>query len=52
MKQLNYQLIKIYLYISLEDNGKSVMTDTKKTWGLKKLSYENFDSKIHYILQI
>ena len=35
---------RIFLYTLFEDNGKSVMTNTKKTWGLK-LSYENFDSK-------
>tara|TARA_B100000963_G_C22456700_1_gene593712 strand:+ start:136 stop:750 length:615 start_codon:yes stop_codon:yes gene_type:complete len=33
------------IHFIIEDNGKSVMTNTKKTWGLKKLSFENFDSK-------
>jgi|TARA_B100000131_G_C17887239_1_gene520787 pyruvate dehydrogenase E1 component alpha subunit len=27
----------------IEDNGKSVCTDTRKTWNMKNLSYEEFD---------
>tara|TARA_B100002049_G_C15813616_1_gene263965 strand:- start:299 stop:541 length:243 start_codon:yes stop_codon:yes gene_type:complete len=27
----------------IEDNGKSVCTDTRKTWNMNNLSYEEFD---------
>ena len=27
----------------IEDNGKSVCTDTRETWNMKNLSYEEFD---------
>jgi TPP-dependent pyruvate/acetoin dehydrogenase alpha subunit len=29
----------------IEDNGKSVCTDTKKTWNTTKLTYENMNNK-------
>jgi pyruvate dehydrogenase E1 component alpha subunit len=32
----------------IEDNGKSVCTDTKKTWGIDSLTYSNPHSKIIY----
>ena len=36
---------KLPIHFIIEDNSKSVCTDTRKTWSLKKLSYENFKSK-------
>lgn len=40
---------KLPIKFIIEDNSKSVCTDTKKVWSLKKLSYEKFSSKyIHY----
>ena len=33
------------IYFIIEDNNLSVCTDTRKTWGLKKLSYENNKNK-------
>ncbi len=36
---------KLPIHFIVEDNSKSVCTDTRKTWSLKKLSYENFKSK-------
>ena len=36
---------KLPIHFIIEDNAKSVCTDTRKTWSLKKLSYENFKSK-------
>jgi TPP-dependent pyruvate/acetoin dehydrogenase alpha subunit len=33
------------IHFVIEDNGKSVCTDTRKTWGSSKLSYENFDDE-------
>tara|TARA_A200000113_G_scaffold204158_1_gene199670 strand:- start:773 stop:1183 length:411 start_codon:yes stop_codon:yes gene_type:complete len=38
---------KLPIHFVIEDNSKSVCTDTRKTWSLKKLSYEN--SKTSYI---
>ena len=38
---------KLPIHFVIEDNSKSVCTDTRKTWSLKKLSYEN--SKNSYI---
>ena len=35
----------IDLTFIIEDNNLSVCTDTRKAWGLKKLTYENFQSK-------
>ena len=32
---------KLPIHFVIEDNSKSVCTDTRKTWSLKKLSYEN-----------
>ena len=32
----------------IEDNGKSVCTDTRKTWGCRSLTFENSDSKYVY----
>ena len=41
---------KLPIHFVIEDNGKSVCTDTRKTWSMKKLSYENSKSKYitHY----
>ena len=36
---------KLPIHFVIEDNGKSVCTDTRKTWSMKKLSYENYKSK-------
>ena len=36
---------KLPIHFIVEDNSKSVCTDTRKAWSLKKLSYENFKSK-------
>ena len=38
---------KLPIHFVIEDNSKSVCTDTRKTWSLKKLCYEN--SKTSYI---
>jgi len=38
---------KLPIHFVIEDNSKSVCTDTRETWSLKKLSYEN--SKNSYI---
>ena len=31
---------KLPIHFIIEDNTKSVCTDTRKTWSLKKLTYE------------
>ena len=36
---------KLPIHFVIEDNGKSVCTDTRKTWSMKKLSYENYKNK-------
>jgi len=36
---------KLPIHFIIEDNNKSVCTDTKKTWSLKKLTYENKSDK-------
>ncbi len=36
---------KLPIKFIIEDNNLSVCTDTRKTWGLKKLTYENSQSK-------
>ena len=36
---------KLPIHFIIEDNTKSVCTDTRKTWSLKKLTYENYNSK-------
>jgi pyruvate dehydrogenase E1 component alpha subunit len=36
---------KLPIKFIIEDNNLSVCTDTRKTWGLKKLTYENYKSK-------
>ena len=33
------------IHFIIEDNRKSVCTDTRKTWSIKKLTYENFSNK-------
>ena len=33
------------IHFIIEDNGKSVCTDTRKTWSTKKLTYQNIKSK-------
>ena len=33
------------IHFIVEDNRKSVCTDTRKTWSKKKLTYENFSNK-------
>ena len=38
----NYNLPIIFV---IEDNNLSVCTDTRKTWGMKKLTYENTKNK-------
>jgi hypothetical protein len=35
----------------IEDNGKSVCTDTAKTWGLDESTYTNVDSDYVYYYQ-
>ena len=36
---------KLPIHFIIEDNRKSVCTDTRKTWSTKKLTYENFSNK-------
>ena len=36
---------KLPIHFVIEDNSKSVCTDTKKVWSQKKLTYENFSNK-------
>ena len=36
---------KLPIHFIIEDNRKSVCSDTRKTWSQKKLTYENFSSK-------
>jgi TPP-dependent pyruvate/acetoin dehydrogenase alpha subunit len=36
---------KLPIHFVIEDNGKSVCTDTRKAWSVKKLSYEDQKSK-------
>ena len=36
---------KLPIHFIIEDNKKSVCTDTRKTWSMKKLTYEKFPSK-------
>ena len=36
---------KLPIHFIVEDNSKSVCTDTRKTWSLKKLTYEKKNSK-------
>ena len=36
---------KLPIHFIIEDNAKSVCTDTRKTWSLKKLSYEKKNNK-------
>ena len=36
---------KLPIHFIIEDNSKSVCTDTRKTWSLKKLTYEKKNSK-------
>ena len=36
---------KLPIHFIIEDNAKSVCTDTRKTWSLKKLTYEKYNSK-------
>ena len=36
---------KLPIHFIVEDNSKSVCTDTRKTWSLKKLTYETNKSK-------
>ena len=33
------------IHFIIEDNRKSVCTDTRKTWSTKKLTYENLSNK-------
>tara|TARA_B110000027_G_scaffold22804_1_gene24584 strand:+ start:180 stop:779 length:600 start_codon:yes stop_codon:yes gene_type:complete len=33
------------IHFIIEDNGKSVCTDTRKTWSTKRLTYQNIKSK-------
>lgn len=33
------------IHFIIEDNGLSVMTNTRKTWKMKEISYENINSK-------
>lgn len=39
---------KLPIKFIVEDNSLSVCSDTKKTWGLKKLNFENVDNKYVY----
>ena len=36
---------KLPIHFIVEDNGKSVCTDTRKTWSQKKLTYEKSSDK-------
>ena len=36
---------KLPIHFIVEDNRKSVCTDTRKTWSMKKLTFEKFPSK-------
>jgi len=36
---------KLPIHFIIEDNRKSVCTDTRKVWSTNKLSYENISSK-------
>ena len=36
---------KLPIHFIVEDNRKSVCTDTRKAWSTKKLTYENISSK-------
>ena len=36
---------KLPIHFIIEDNGKSVCTDTRKTWGAKKLTYEGISDE-------
>ncbi len=36
---------KLPIHFVIEDNEKSVCTDTRKSWSMKKLSYENKKNK-------
>ena len=36
---------KLPIHFIVEDNGKSVCTDTRKTWSQKKLTYEKSPDK-------
>ncbi len=36
---------KLPIHFVIEDNSKSVCTDTRKVWSQKKLTYENFSNK-------
>ncbi len=36
---------KLPIHFVIEDNSKSVYTDTRKVWSQKKLTYENFSNK-------
>ena len=36
---------KLPIHFIVEDNTKSVCTDTRKTWSLKKLTYQNYNKK-------
>lgn len=36
---------KLPIHFVIEDNSKSVCSDTRKVWSMKKLSYENLNSK-------
>jgi len=36
---------KLPIHFVIEDNSKSVCTDTRKVWAQKKLTYENFSNK-------
>ena len=39
---------KLPIKFIIEDNSKSVCTDTRKAWSQKKLTYEKFSSKYVY----
>ena len=36
---------KLPIHFIVEDNSKSVCTDTRKAWSIKKLTYERINSK-------
>lgn len=36
---------KLPIHFIIEDNGKSVCTDTRKTWGTEKLTYEDVNDE-------
>jgi TPP-dependent pyruvate/acetoin dehydrogenase alpha subunit len=52
MENLKYSMYhELPIKFIIEDNGKSVCTDTAKTWGLDESTYTNVDSDYVYYYQ-